>query len=152
TSPKGARGQAYPRGRFRLSGCLPSLHLQVKVARHPATSVPSLNGPSVRAPQVVGDHLLHLQRVDLPILAVDDFAARRDHDRMWQRPRPLRVEYIPELISVLARVEVVLARHVQLLKDLQRLLGFLGIVQAEGISSKFRRRYMRVMVTTPAVR
>ena len=60
-------------------------------------SVPSCRTAlEVVAPDLLNDGLLECEGIELAVVAVEDFAARRDHDRMGQSARPLSIEGLGE--------------------------------------------------------
>ena len=53
-------------------------------------------GLEVMAPDLFNDGLLECQGIELAVVAVENFAAWRDHDRMRQGAGPLTIEGLGE--------------------------------------------------------
>ena len=79
------------------------------------------------------DGPLHFQRIDRSDLAVDDFSARSDHQRVGDRAGPLLVQGLGERVVVTCLEDVIGRRDVVLLED----PGRLGLLLLPGARSMF---------------
>ncbi len=89
--------------------------------------------PSVGSSQVADDGPLHFQRIDRSDLAVDDFSARSDHQRVGDRAGPFLVPGLGERVVVTCLEDVIGRRDVVLLED----PGRLGLLLLPGARSMF---------------
>ena len=70
----------------------------------------------IRPPQIPNDGLPQLERVNSPLVLVEDLATGLDEEGERQRAAPLLIERLGECVPILRGIDQVLVRRLELLE------------------------------------